>query len=610
VAGFAFYFTACRKDALDYSTFTTTPDVVAPNPIDRVLKDKFFQTPTNLHPEFQLLIENLKKQDSLKNFITQAWIQKNGLPVWDKTFSNFDDGSQTSFGSAGRDFNLYFTPLKSGQSDKIQSYIVSYQNDTAQYHRLYNYDELVKIDIAKKDIREEVTGILSVFSYFERTINNKNSITIGQPFNVSFDNTVMSFGGKSNTQLQSRSACYEISVSWGLQAAMGWGYSSGPVCWDALTSYQELTWSTGVSNGPSASGWPSSGTGGGGGTSWGGTSFATLNISDLISVLIGEIPLQQILKQYPNDATFINFVVNLKKSGQVITLDYAELLYASYSKYTQAGFSESELAAICKNQVLFTEINEAANEEMGEGFREDALLYQKLMSESAEFLAASNSLNTLSTGGGGSSSVLSEILTDLLIEGAQEVAGDFTGLTDIQAIRDLVQKGTDKGLKIAYKVFRRSVKFLAGRNPLVRAYFTIEKVNNVFQKFNKVKNVYEKLHNLNIKVLEGITKALKNSGGKLLSRIEDTYDPTMGSTLSGHFDIKMDGELVDVFVDKIGNALGIPWVNRTGGARTLDLSSFGVRTCVFYPLSTTPPPSPTIQIILTNGKEFKFRLRS
>jgi hypothetical protein len=354
VAVLAFYFSSYRKDSLDYSTFSTTPELEVQSPIDRESKGKFFQSTSHLQPEFQLLIENLKKQDSLKNFITQAWVQKNGLPVWDKTFSNLPDNSHSSFdGGTGDDFYIYFTPLKSAQSNKIQSYIVSYQKDTLQYHRLYNFEELLKITNPAKKIREEVVGVLSAFGYFEKIINNKNSLAIGEPFNITFENATMKWGSSTTSQVKSRSACADISVTGGVQVVMGWGYASSTICWDVLTSYSELSWSTGVSNGPSAGGWPSSGSGGtgaGGFNSWSGTSYNSLNISDLMSALYGEIPLQTFISQYSSDAAFINFVVGLNTRDEA----YVGRLYANYNK----GFSNSELVLICKDITFSNQIDE------------------------------------------------------------------------------------------------------------------------------------------------------------------------------------------------------------------------------------------------------------
>jgi hypothetical protein len=351
VAFSAFYFSACRKDALDYSTLNTTPEVEVQSPIDRESKDNFFQSTSNLQPEFQLLIANLKGEDSLKNFITHAWVQKNGLPVWDKTLTN-NTKSLTRFDEAESNLNVYFTPLKSTSTGIIQSYILSYQKGQSQYHRLYNIDDLKKNKPANDNISHQLKHLFAPFAFFENQVNNNPSLSIGQPFNYNFDKINVVFNASSKDKLKTRSVeCIEIEVMYAAIALVEDNHTE-IMCWDVPSS---------GSSSSSGGGWSSSGVGSsnshGGTTSWSGSSYSSLNISDLISALIGEIPLQQILSLYPNDVAFINFVANLKNSGQSITEGYAERLYASYDKYTQAGFSSAEVAAICKDNTFFQQVN-------------------------------------------------------------------------------------------------------------------------------------------------------------------------------------------------------------------------------------------------------------
>ena len=344
------YFSSCHKDALDCSTPTST-NVEVQNPIDRELKNKVFQTFSTLDLDFQRLIENLKKQDSLKNFITKAWVQKNGLPVWDKTLTN-KVAHISSFKEDDNDMNVYFTPLKSTSTGIIQSYIVSYQKGELQYHRLYNVADLGNNIPSNDTVRQQLKHLFAPFAYFENHVNGKTSLSVGQPYNFNFDNVSIVFNSSSKDKLSTRSIkCIDVQVIYHIAFVEGDNHTE-LMCWDAP--------STGSSS-SSGGGWSASGVGSfsssGGTTSWSGSSIAAFNISDLISVLIGEVPLQQLLSLYPNDAAFINFVVSLKNSGQIITHDYAERLYASYDKYTQAGFSSAEVATICKDNAFFQQVN-------------------------------------------------------------------------------------------------------------------------------------------------------------------------------------------------------------------------------------------------------------
>jgi hypothetical protein len=246
-------------------------------------------------------------------------------------------------------------------------------------------------------------------------------------------------------------------------------------------------------------------------------------------------------------------------------------------------------------------------------YKEDSELYMTLY-ESSEFAEAVKSLNSFSTSGtGGGSNPMSEIMAELILEGIGEAVGSFIGLEDIKEIKAIVQKGTDKGLKVAFKVFYRGVRLLGKNNPVIKAALTITKTVEVFKKVAESKQLLEKLNNFNPQILSKLFETLKNTGsGKLFGRIKDT---NRSSNLAGHWDIDMGSSTVDEFIRKLASAFGKQWkspgVSPLGQtnmfAQHLDLSSLGIKYFEYYPFSGSTGWA-SIDIVLNNGKQFKFRL--
>lgn len=112
-------------------------------PINKVgtpVKDEFFKLPANVDPTVAKVAADLKKQDSVLHFLP-SFIQKNGVPRWDKVFFQTDAQTSTVNSSSGRtvsDTNakqgLFLIPLQSTTSNDIKSYITCY-NTTKIYTR-------------------------------------------------------------------------------------------------------------------------------------------------------------------------------------------------------------------------------------------------------------------------------------------------------------------------------------------------------------------------------------------------------------------------------------------------------------------------------------------
>jgi hypothetical protein len=239
----------------------------------------------------------------------------------------------------------------------------------------------------------------------------------------------------------------------------------------------------------------------------------------------------------PNNNGQEGFVATLDNSlnndifyGNNSSVDYVK--EAARQKYRNVGFSDIDFDNLWRDKAIFDEIDEAANDEMGEGFKEDALLYQKLMNESAEFNEFCNRLNTSNSTGGGSGDGMKAVLLDLAVDATQEVAESLLGIDDLSALRDLLEKGTEKAGRIAFKATRIIFRFVAKKNPFINAFFTADKIRTGYDKVSKAYKVIEQLNNFNTKILEKLIATLKKTGsGKILDRIKDT---NRSPNLEGH----------------------------------------------------------------------------
>ncbi|MFN3794094.1 MAG: hypothetical protein ACK4RX_05465 [Chitinophagaceae bacterium] len=176
------------------------------------LKSKFFNTTSTSDSEIKKLAENVKKQDSIFKFLPD-FVRKNGLPKWDKVVyktsskSNLAkrQNSSTSTNSATSTTNtssssydgeqgVFLIPLQSQNSQEIKSYITAYKhNDSLYTYRLYNKDSLNSIQPGSITTKNNLLNAQAVFGYFEKSINNVDSVNITSPLNATIKNVTIDF---------------------------------------------------------------------------------------------------------------------------------------------------------------------------------------------------------------------------------------------------------------------------------------------------------------------------------------------------------------------------------------------------------------------------------
>ncbi|TAE17994.1 MAG: hypothetical protein EAY72_00890, partial [Bacteroidetes bacterium] len=178
------------------------------------LKSQFFDTNSASDVEIKKLAADIKKQDSIFKFLPD-FVRKNGLPKWDKVIyktknsSKLNGRTNASFSpnslntAANRSVStnnnydnqgLFFIPLQSTNSQAVKSYITAYKhNDSLYTYRIYNKDSLNAIQPSSNEEKNKLLNTQAVFGYFEKSINNVDSVNIISPVNATLKNVNISF---------------------------------------------------------------------------------------------------------------------------------------------------------------------------------------------------------------------------------------------------------------------------------------------------------------------------------------------------------------------------------------------------------------------------------
>ncbi len=159
------------------------------------LKSKFFNTSNTRDEEVKRLAANIRRQDSLFNFLPD-FAKKNGIPRWDKVHykvnnprtadngnANFSSASPFPTGNTNEESQgLFLIPLQSVNSTDVKSYITAYKhNDSLYSYRLFNRDSLNTINAGSNYTKTSLLNTQAIFGFFENTINNADSIIVNEP---------------------------------------------------------------------------------------------------------------------------------------------------------------------------------------------------------------------------------------------------------------------------------------------------------------------------------------------------------------------------------------------------------------------------------------------
>jgi len=175
--------------------------ITDPNP---QLIQNFFKISPGAHPEVSKVAINWSKQKGFKEQLG-TFVKKNGFPVWNKTIVQIrSNGSSKIKGKIESDTasssGIFFIPLQDTASSEIKSYVVcSKHGDSTYSYRLYNKQELSNIATNSNDTLKRARNItLSMFAYFEKEINQKDSTFFGGQTNKTMRNVSIVSAGSGN----------------------------------------------------------------------------------------------------------------------------------------------------------------------------------------------------------------------------------------------------------------------------------------------------------------------------------------------------------------------------------------------------------------------------
>lgn len=233
-----FFLVSCRKTDTPFSEQATVSTDAGQ------LKAQFFNAST-AGPEVQKLAADIQRQDSLFNFLP-AFVKKNGVPKWEKTLYKVQSNLNKSkaglrAGTETDNQGIFFIPLQSTTSSDIQSYITAYKhNDSIYTYRLYNRDTMNAKNPTTAEEKHNLLNIQAVFGYFEKSINNKDSIVVAAPGNGRVKNVQIGFGNKTGrSSATERATGATCSVS--LTVIIEYEWNDFSYCYNGCGAWVEVS---------------------------------------------------------------------------------------------------------------------------------------------------------------------------------------------------------------------------------------------------------------------------------------------------------------------------------------------------------------------------------
>jgi hypothetical protein len=296
--------------------------------------------------------------------------------------------------------------------------------------------------------------------------------------------------------------------------------------------------------------------------------------------------------------------------------NYNPTVVATVIKYFDAGYGFTKFQNIYSNAPLFSQIDtylernsnssqawenvneisseyERENNVLDATFAQDAELHLKLLEQSSEYTEFSNTLNGLSSSGGGGNDPLKGVIIDLMVDAAQEWAENFLGIPDLQELRGLLERGIESTSKVAFKATRIIARFIAKKNPLFNALSSFWKTKELYEKVNKAYQAFEKIKDIGGDIVGKIATVLKSRTGNILKNIE-WIGGNDGGKIKGVDALDMFDDLKRAYggTSRAGNTNEIIFDIYTGGRQI---------ECKLYINSNTPRGSATISFKITGG---------
>ncbi len=580
------------------------------------LKKQFFNT-SAADPEVQKVAEDIEKQDSIFKFLPE-FVKKNGIPKWDKVLYKVSKtGSQNNQRSAasntenrsistskGESQALFLIPLQSSTSSDVKSYISAYKhNDSLYTYRLYNRDSLNSVKATTSQTKSNLLNLQAVFGYFEKSINNKDSIDVLTPakgrlrnVRINLEDSVQKKANTNRNSLDlSTSSTTVESCSMLIIVTTYYEWRDFTYCYEGCGEWLVVAQTTEVLTFCDGSG----GGGGcncGGGTGSGDDSYWWLYGTGYPYYSTGG-PSGYLDPHDPNwypwwtgDGSYTG-----GSSGFSTTIDYLT---------SSLGLSWNQSFWLSQNEIRADEINNfIANSTYDALTHEDKQLLAKThldkMMFDSDYL---DMVNSFSLNNSLAHPWMIELFKELAIEiGFRIVKKYLPGYGDWQSINDAIKNGAQGDwigmLGEILNIVKKRVPWLAAVDAVIDAF-------DLGSLANKSWKVFDKLSDLPPSAAKGLIKTVKEKCGDILEKIE--IDP---SSSQGFGRILYNPNDAPSFFDDLARNITGNFPNsftpQNGGiGKYFDFQ--GVKFN-FYTIPTTSGAGPTIEIIFPNGFTYKIR---
>jgi hypothetical protein len=151
------------------------------------LEQEFFKVPENISPQLQEVINDIKKQNDQYHFLPE-FLRKNGMPVWNKVVANVEGLYPVNNKSITNRFSgrlssqdsaeVYFIPLIM-PDNKIITFLTCVKINNRYSLKVYRRNYLTNLNITTDSLIHYRNAALGIFRYFEKAINNKDTIQVG-----------------------------------------------------------------------------------------------------------------------------------------------------------------------------------------------------------------------------------------------------------------------------------------------------------------------------------------------------------------------------------------------------------------------------------------------
>lgn len=161
-----------------FALFACQKDISSPgNTNDHEKRMRFFSgaNSKDLSAKLYAIIKDIRVQDSLHNFIPTL-VDKIGFPVWEKVATN--EGSATLLLGGDEDSAIFMIPFKAANGD-IVAYLSCIETSGNILYSLHTRDVILsRINHADSAKRFDMAGFALVLAYFEKAVNNRDSLLL------------------------------------------------------------------------------------------------------------------------------------------------------------------------------------------------------------------------------------------------------------------------------------------------------------------------------------------------------------------------------------------------------------------------------------------------